>query len=875
MILSIVTGTFNRLDHLKQFMNSCRDQIPRGIDYEFCICDGGSTDGTLEYLKSMSDVRLVEHGELKGAVKAFNDAAELATGDYLLLGNDDVEVLPYSIMRGLAHLINDPQVGAACFYQDRDGQGAHVAKMRDLYYIQVGIVPTWLWRYCGGWGDFGLTTYGGDNYLSAKIYEAGYKIEPVPGSMIHDKTVNDVMRERNLRETVQNSDGDLLWRQFPNGIRVMNSPQIKNPLPKMKRCVYAPIFEPGFEVQKKQKIGMLEALKKAGYLVWQVDYAGGEDVVKATALWKPDLFFSQYHNKDNRLSSADLRTIRESSEVMINFVGDFWPEMQLEPEFVNMLKLYDRAYGVNNDLQEPYSRLGVNFEFMAISFEPGIMGGKPPVAYDVVFVGNAYTKERKEFAAFLKSMDGVKTLVVGDGYPPGVAAPKTTYDFEKTGDLIRSAKIVIGDNQFANVQGFLSDRFFNSLAASGPILLHQKVNKLKELTGFEDGVHYVSWNDLPDLESKIRKYLDDEEARKKIAAEGTSYCLAHHSFDNRVRQIEDFVASSLNKRRADKRSISTFLIVKNEEKHISRVVGQALEYSDEVAITDTGSTDSTKDVLAAMKDPRIKVYDYDPGDFFDFSKARNYAQSKCTKNWIMWLDADDFITPEVITKLKGFRDWDFYRAGINFPHAFRFWTRTTKNGKPSLEAMQYRLYINDKNIFWRNPIHESVEQSIGESGFITMDAEDVYIKHLEATPEERKRKHERNLSILKRMPNSFWSNYHIGSEYATMENWARAMLYWQKALNMAKQKEDKDFILFCCGMALYEEGFVKESVDYFKNSDFVDALYMRARIENDVQKLVDFLNSESPNEYPTRYHEWQAHAKKKLLDWCDKVREII
>ena len=90
MLLSIVSGTYNRQPYLEAMMKSCVASMPPGIEYEFCICDGGSTDGTLDVLRGRRDVKLLEHGELRGAIKAFNDAAAMATGDYLLIANDDI-----------------------------------------------------------------------------------------------------------------------------------------------------------------------------------------------------------------------------------------------------------------------------------------------------------------------------------------------------------------------------------------------------------------------------------------------------------------------------------------------------------------------------------------------------------------------------------------------------------------------------------------------------------------------------------------------------------------------------------------------------------------------------------------------------------------
>jgi len=68
MLLSIVTGTYNRLDLLQQMVASVRRSLYCGLPYEFIIVDGGSNDGTIEWCNLQSDVVLVAHGELRGAI---------------------------------------------------------------------------------------------------------------------------------------------------------------------------------------------------------------------------------------------------------------------------------------------------------------------------------------------------------------------------------------------------------------------------------------------------------------------------------------------------------------------------------------------------------------------------------------------------------------------------------------------------------------------------------------------------------------------------------------------------------------------------------------------------------------------------------------
>ena len=84
--------------------------------------------------------------------------------------------------------------------------------------------------------------------------------------------------------------------------------------------------------------------------------------------------------------------------------------------------------------------------------------------------------------------------------------------------------------------------------------------------------------------------------------------------------------------------ISLCMIVKNEEDVIGRCLECVKEVVDEIIIVDTGSTDSTVEIA---KEYTNKIYNFEWVD--DFAKARNYSFSKATKDYIMWLDADDII----------------------------------------------------------------------------------------------------------------------------------------------------------------------------------------------------------------------------------------
>jgi len=87
--------------------------------------------------------------------------------------------------------------------------------------------------------------------------------------------------------------------------------------------------------------------------------------------------------------------------------------------------------------------------------------------------------------------------------------------------------------------------------------------------------------------------------------------------------------------------LSQCMIVKNEEKNIERALRWAKGVAFEQIVVDTGSTDRTVELAEKMG---AKVYHFQW--IGDFSAAKNYAIEQATGNWIAFLDADEYFSPE-------------------------------------------------------------------------------------------------------------------------------------------------------------------------------------------------------------------------------------
>jgi glycosyltransferase involved in cell wall biosynthesis len=91
--------------------------------------------------------------------------------------------------------------------------------------------------------------------------------------------------------------------------------------------------------------------------------------------------------------------------------------------------------------------------------------------------------------------------------------------------------------------------------------------------------------------------------------------------------------------------ISAYVLTKNEEKHIRECI-ESVKWADEILIVDDFSKDSTVEISKRMG---CKVVQ---NKFEYFGKQRNFALTQCSNDWIICLDADERITPELKEEIE-------------------------------------------------------------------------------------------------------------------------------------------------------------------------------------------------------------------------------
>lgn len=554
--VAIVSGTYNRLTALQQMIASARAGFPPSLSLGFVLVDGGSTDGTQAWCKTQPDVTLIEHGDLRGAIRAFCDGAKGAQADYVVLANDDITFAPHALVKAFAYLESHLACGAVAFADNRPApgygedlkvqtitavrpDGQHVS----VPYPQVGMVRKWLGDLVGWWGaDDPIMskghTYGGDNFLGARIWEQGYSIDGVPGVYILDAVIQDTLRAHN--EQIEKTNPAVYYKRFAKPPRIAATPSPSNPQTERLRILYLPIYEPHSVAQHIGKRGLRLALQKRA-LVYELDYlAGPFDLPGLVEVWQPHLLLTQLHGADQVTPTilAEARQ-RKPDMVVVNWNGDAHIHGLISEPVLHLLRHVDLQLVVNAHVLPVYESWGIPAAYWQIGYEESQTTLPSVPAFDILFLGNCNSTQRQamEAALIAESTTSNATLgLFGDHWK--TAAGRCLYDFATGEALYQRCKIAIGDQFWGQTHAFVSNRFFQALAA-GAFMLQEASDGLDEYTGLIDGVHYVSWKGLDDLQRKLRYWLSPKRTakRQQIATAGQAYVRAHYSFDAQVDKL--------------------------------------------------------------------------------------------------------------------------------------------------------------------------------------------------------------------------------------------------------------------------------------------------------------------------------------------------
>lgn len=185
--------------------------------------------------------------------------------------------------------------------------------------------------------------------------------------------------------------------------------------------------------------------------------------------------------------------------------------------------------------------------------------------------------------------------------------------------------------------------------------------------------------------------------------------------------------------------ISLCMIVRDNEDHISQCLKSVLDVVDEFVIVNTGSTDTTMDIVRRLiPEERLVESSYAWDD--DFSAARNYALSLCSQDWVLWLDSDEFLSGQ--KNLRKYLNSKIFPGFIIHQHHLTMDTELSPD-------TPVRLFKRG-GIQWYGVVHEQVEQEMDASVRPSLLLKDVNVVHLGYAIEEvrRDKYFNRNMALM-------------------------------------------------------------------------------------------------------------------------------
>jgi len=203
--------------------------------------------------------------------------------------------------------------------------------------------------------------------------------------------------------------------------------------------------------------------------------------------------------------------------------------------------------------------------------------------------------------------------------------------------------------------------------------------------------------------------------------------------------------------------LSVVMIGRDEALSLPRALRSVQSIAGQLVFVDTGSLDDTRSVAQRFG---AQVFDF--AWINDFAAARNAGLEHASRKWILVLDCDEELAdPSVAAPV-------IERICVTEPAAACL--VEIDNLQQDGEVLRHealRMFRNDERIRFRNPVHESVAESVYEHWpTLAVPASGFRLRHHGYAQGQNAAKFERNLAIMRawvdREPLNIYASYKFG-----------------------------------------------------------------------------------------------------------------
>ncbi len=707
-LTSIIILTFNELKYTKECFESIKKYTPE--PHEIIFVDNGSTDGTVEWLRRLANenknIKLIENKTNLGFAKGCNQGINIASGEFILLLNNDVIVTKRWLsgildcikreesvgivgpmtnnISGIQRIVNYEDVTlenlsdyAESFMEKNKFRRIPVRRVAGFCMLfrhevikKIGMLDESFGSGNYEDDDFCLRAIlsGYRNYIAGDVFIYHYGSRSFKGNGIDYRKAIE-KNHKVFKDKWNISDSNSFLGKNLSLIKCLEKAEILRQKGKYEDSVKE--FIKAIQI-KPDDVRIYYAF--AEMLIGEKKYQDALDVLKQISVHEEDLKLlflkARCYEGCELISEAEeciekILSQDKSNIYALNLKGEM---AYRKGNIIESERIFRTVIETNPSYGEPFTNLGV------LKWSEG----KYEEAIHLAERGFILLPNNNDIASIYHS------IVTASG------------EYLRAEKVMKEAKELFPNNR--KITFLLID-----------ILIKQGKN--------EEALNYIQ--ESIEIFGKDDGIIDAAlEVRKRISE---------------VDQSSDLFSNE--KTRKVGRTLSLCMIVKDEENNLTNCLNSIKNIVDEIVIVDTGSTDRTRDIAKIFG---AKIYDFKWTG--DFSEARNYSLSKANCDWILVLDADEMISSldhyrlkELINKKQNVA---YSITTRNYVNAFNLagWTSNgsiyskEEKGKGWFPSTKVRLFPNKKGIKFHNRVHELVEPSLRKIG-IRVKSCDVPVHH--------------------------------------------------------------------------------------------------------------------------------------------------
>lgn len=245
--------------------------------------------------------------------------------------------------------------------------------------------------------------------------------------------------------------------------------------------------------------------------------------------------------------------------------------------------------------------------------------------------------------------------------------------------------------------------------------------------------------------------------------------------------------------------ISAYIVTLNEEKRLGKTLQALKKVADEIFVIDSGSTDKTQEI-AEKYGAKFLFHKWK-----NISAQKHYGQELCHNDWVLSLDADEVLSPELIAEIK-----EKMKNPAADAYRIKICDMLPGDKKPRLFAKTYnqvRLYnrkknnmpddlTNDRVVVGEGAVVEQLESKVFHYSYISLAQTwfklNMYTDELVKTAVEQGRKYSK-LRLYTEFPRQFLVYYFKKRYflYGTCGFWMATTYAYFRFLKIAKWFEWK------------------------------------------------------------------------------------